>query len=163
MVNQELWPSLDIFNASQMSELNFDDKNYFIWYINYMATNVMVDNKITDDDKKALVHTLDDILLSCWFNRKPCSSKDFVWYFDRIFGNCFIFNSGFNETTGEKVDTKKSVLYGRSYGLKLELYVGFNEQLSLLNYVKGGVVKVENSSILIPESMDRILLKPGLN
>ena len=42
MVNQEFWPSFDIFNASQMSELNIDDKYNFIWNKgeNFLCANV---------------------------------------------------------------------------------------------------------------------------
>jgi len=156
-------PFYDIFNATQMNELKSVEKLEFINTVYNAAVSRMLSENVTDDERKQLGHSLDDILFSCLFNNQPCGPNDFVWHFDRYFGNCFIFNAGYNETTGEKANIKKSLLSGSQYGLELQYYVGFNEKLSLLNSIfsRGGFAKIENSSFLLDDSLDGIQLTPG--
>ena len=139
---------MSIFNSTQMSQLHKEDKISLLNMIYSSSTSVMFSNNLTNDERKKLNFGLDDILFSCTFNGQSCTANDFVWHFDRYYGNCFIFNSGFNESTGEKIDIKKSVLSGSWYGLQVQFYVGYNDQLSPINsiYGKGGFAKVENSS-----------------
>ena len=154
---------MSIFNSTQMSQLNKEDKISLLNMIYSSSTSVMLSNNMTDDERRKLNLGLDDILFSCTFNGQSCTANDFVWHFDRYYGNCFIFNSGFNESTGEKIDVKKSVLSGSWYGLQIQFYVGYNDQLSLINsiYGKGGFAKVENSSFNQDDTFDGISLAPG--
>jgi len=145
-----------------MSDLNYTDKANVVTTIYNAAISVMISKNLTDEQRKQLGHSLNDIMYSCSFNNQPCSSKDFIWKFDRFYGNCYVFNSGYNGS-GVKVDIKKSLISGSLYGLQLQFYVGFNDQLSLFNaiYAKGGFVKVENSSFLLDDTLDGIFLTPG--
>ena len=162
-INQQVLPDIDIFNTTQMEQLSLPDKMSYINTIYTAAISVMTSNNFTNDQRKLLGHSLDDILFSCTFNQQPCSSSDFIWKFDRYYGNCFVFNSGYNASG--KTDIKKSLISGSLYGLQLQFYVGFNDQLSLFNsiYAKGGFLKVENSSFLLDDSLDGIFLTPGSN
>ena len=123
-------------------------------------------NKATgnDEKRKKLGHSLEDILFSCTFNNQDCGVDDFIWKFDRYYGNCFVFNSGMN-SSGGRVELKKSLIAGSTYGLQLEYYVGFHENLTLFNSIagKGGYVRIENSSFLNDDSLDGIFLTPGLS
>jgi len=143
--------------------MNTDDKVNFINTIYSAARSTMLSNNMTNDERKQLNFGLDDVLFFCLFNNQPCSSNDFVWHFDRYYGNCFIFNSGYNETTGEKSAIRKSLISGGYYGFQFQLYVGYNDQLSLLNSIhgKGGFAKVENSSFLLDDTTDGISLSPS--
>jgi hypothetical protein len=62
------------------------------------------------------------------------------------------------------VATKKSLLSGSLYGLQIQLYVGYDDRLSTFNaiYGKGGFLKVENSSVLVDDTLDGIFLAPGM-
>ena len=85
-------------------------------------------SKISNEEKKKLGHDLNDILVECRFNDESCDTTDFTWPFDRHYGNCFSFNSGFN-LNGSKVELKKSTLAGPDHGLQLTLYVNMYEKL----------------------------------
>jgi hypothetical protein len=131
-----------------MSALNYTDKSDVINVVYNAAIAKMLSKNFTDEERNKLGHSMDDILYDCTFNNQPCSSKDFIWKFDRFYGNCFVFNSGFNQS-GQRVDLKQSLLGGSSYGLSLAFYIGFHENLTLFNSVfgAGGFVKVSNQFI----------------
>ena len=38
------------------------------------------------------LYTLESMLISCYFNQKPCSIKDFYHYENGPYGNCYTFN-----------------------------------------------------------------------
>ena len=44
----------------------------------------------TFDDK--YLHTLDSMLISCYYNQKPCTKDDFYYYDSGPYGNCYSFN-----------------------------------------------------------------------
>ena len=126
-----------------MNALNYSVKSNAINVVYNAAIAKMLGKNFTLDEQKSLGHSLDDILYQCTFNNQPCSSADFIWKFDRYYGNCFVFNSGLNQT-GQNKGLKKSLLAGSSYGLSVSFYVGFNKNLTLFNSVFGigGFVKV---------------------
>ena len=161
-VNLDVDASFDIFNFTQMSEFNATDKYDKIFLIYNAAVSAMLSPNVSNSERKQLGHSLDDILFSCTFNNQPCTSDDFVWKFDRYYGNCYVFNSGYN-SSGHKVEIKKSLISGSLYGLQIQVYIGYNDKLSLFNsiYGKGGFIKVENSSYLLDDTLDGIFLAPG--
>ena len=81
-----------------MSQIDFNTKNNLLTQIYNTATKKMNSNYFTKEQKKLLGHDLDDILYGCSWNNEPCSSNEFVWSFDKWFGNCWSFNSGFNSS-----------------------------------------------------------------
>ena len=118
---------------------------------------------LKDDEKKLLSHDFEDILISCTFNSQTCSVSDFVWKFDKFFGNCFVFNSGF-DSSGNPVELKKSYVAGSLFGLSLQFYVGFHEHLTLFNSINfnGAYVRIENSSVTSDDLLDNgIYITPG--
>jgi len=133
-----------------MSKLYYSDKSEVINVVYNAAISRMLSKTLTDTERKQLGHSLGDILYDCTFNNQPCSSEDFIWKFDRFYGNCFVFNSGFNQT-GQKIDPKQSLLAGSAYGLSLAFYVGFHENLTLFNSVfgVGGFAKVFSTILFI--------------
>jgi len=150
-VNMEINPYVDIFNQDQMNKLDFSFKYYLISNIFDAATYKM--NKLNETEKKKLSHSFEEILVpfSCYFNLKTCSTDDFVWHFDPWFGNCWIFNSGYNRTV-HRVPLKMSSFPGDSYGLKMSLYVNFFENLTSINSLPsfggglGALIRIDNSS-----------------
>ena len=45
--------------------------------------------------RKSFGYSLEDFMIACEFDSKPCNSSWFEWNYDAFFGNCFLFNSGF--------------------------------------------------------------------
>jgi hypothetical protein len=68
-------------------DLEFDNSLVkFIFSRYFIGVNAKMLNK-TEQLKMGL--SLDDILINCVFNAISCSSKDFEWYFDITYGNCY--------------------------------------------------------------------------
>lgn len=44
--------------------------------------------------KKSFSYSLEDMLIKCEFNSKPCNLSWFEWYSHAFFGNCYKFNTG---------------------------------------------------------------------
>ena len=44
------------------------------------------DPSYTDSYRRSMSLQMDDMLLWCTYNGKPCTPNDFVWYFDSIYG-----------------------------------------------------------------------------
>ena len=123
----------------------------------------IVHKNFTDEQRSKLNPSFDDFVYLCYFNGDWCDRNNFVWKFDRFFGNCWVFNSGYNQS-GHKVDLKQSFISENSLsnGLQITFYVGFDDRLSLFNSdAKGGFAKVENSSFLFDDTADGINLKTG--
>ena len=110
------------------------------------AISIVNGNKFNDSDRKQLGHSFDNLLFSCYFGDKMCNASDFDWIYDSFYGNCFVFNS-FNSSS----KLKKSSISGYFYGLQLELYAGFHENLTLFNSPYGSnslIIQIGNSSYM---------------
>jgi hypothetical protein len=100
-----------------------------------------------------------------YFIDQLCSPSDFVWSFDKNFGNCYTFNSGYN-SSGAKVELKKSFIAGPDNALILKMYVNYNENLNLFNSIsgsKGALIRIGNSSYLTDyRQSDGVSVSSGL-
>lgn len=83
---------------------------------------------------------LKDIMLSCYFGSEPCNYTDFEYFFDKNYGNCYKYNSGFNGSI-ERVITS-----GGSSGLQLGLYVGHEDLNDKITYSNGIYLTIQNKS-----------------
>ena len=140
-INRQVQPDLDIFNQTQLSQMSFESKEKTIRFVYNAAVARMLSKNFSEEQRQSLGHSLDEILFDCKFNNQKCTSNDFKWKFDRFYGNCFVFNSGF-KASGHKVDMKRSLLPSSAYGLQISFYVGFHKNLSLFNsiYGKGSLI-----------------------
>jgi len=105
-------------------------------------------------------HDLRDILIGCRFNYQVCTAEDFVWSWNSFYGNCFSFNSGSNSKP-----LKYSDIAGLSYGLELDLYVNFYENLSYSNSILGGqgaMILIDNVTHLVDHIFDGIYVSAGM-
>ena len=162
-VNAIVSPNISIFNASQMATLDVYNKLYLVEIIYLNLNGIVFGKSFGDENRKKLGHTLDDILIYCNFNQQNCTSADFVWQFDANFGNCFVFNSGFN-STGHRVPLKQSTVAGSLYGLQLKYYTNVYENLTPYYSYYGGngaSIRIENASYLIEHTYDSIKVAPG--
>ena len=113
---------------------------------------------LPDAQKQKFNHNLEDMLLSCQFDTLPCSANDFVWEYDAWYGNCYTFNSKVN-------NSRKSFLPGPTYGLNLELYLNFYEDLAYHNSKNGGLgalVRIDNVTSFVDHLNDGILISTGV-
>ena len=141
-VNRQFNPDYDIFNETQMNELNLNDKANMINDIYTLARFEM--NGLNESEKRKLSHSLENVMQKCLFNFKKCSMNDFKWIFDPWYGNCWQFNAK-NETP-----MKYSSLPGENFGLKMGFYVNMYENLTRINHnvdsVRGALIRIDNSS-----------------
>jgi len=159
-------------NVSQLKNITLlentlGESRYDTWYKISSFSNDIFDvvNPMSDINKKKLSHSLDDVLLNCQFNYEQCKSTDFSWEYDSNYGNCYSFNSGFN-AEGKAIDLAKAIIPGNGYGLILEVYASYFENLSFYNSVRGGqglIVRVSNVSHPIDHALDGILISAGTN
>ena len=115
------------------------------------------------EEKKKFSHDLSDILFYCSFNYGLCTEKDFIWEWDDHYGNCYSFNSGFN-LMGQRVTLKKTNFAGSTFGLSVEFYVNFYEELMLFNSINsdyGLIVRIDNISHVIDYSLGGISVSAG--
>jgi hypothetical protein len=159
-INKKFEPLLDIYNENQMKNLNYDEKNRLASNISLQARIEMNSGNMNDTEKRKLSRNLSEILLLCKFNQEKCTSADFVWIFDSKYGNCFSFNAGFN-SAGNKTELKKMHMPDKTFGLEIELYVNYNENLKLLNRASGAFVQIENSSYSNGPSFKGLFVSPG--
>ena len=83
-VNNEILPNIDIFNTTQLDQMNLTEKVDTIMIVYNGAVSKTMNENVTDNERKQLGHSLEDILYKCSFNNQPCSPEDFIWKFDRL-------------------------------------------------------------------------------
>ena len=45
--------------------------------------------------RRSLGYSLEEMVLKCEFNSKPCNLSWFDWFYHPIYGNCYRFNTGY--------------------------------------------------------------------
>ena len=159
-INELVAPNVNFFDPNQMKYLTTQQIGQ-LWRMIYGTATALIFNANFDDEsKKQLTHNFEDILIACQFNYQPCSAKDFVWSFDPYYGNCHSFNTGFN-SSGERVALKESSVSGWLFGLQLELYVNFNQNLSIFNDASGLMIRIGNSSYVTDQNLDGLRIASG--
>jgi hypothetical protein len=143
---------------SSFENMSFYNRSQTFWKLIFKLNDVM-ENK-TSDFKRTMGHDLKDILIGCRFNYQVCTAEDFVWSWNSFYGNCFSFNSGSNSKP-----LKYSDIAGLSYGLELDLYVNFYENLSYSNSILGGqgaMILIDNVTHLVDHIFDGIYVSAGM-
>ena len=138
------------FDIQSISSVN--DLKYLGGLIYERGLQMVFDSNFTNEERKQLGHDLSDLIYNCQFSGEECFiEQDFNWYFDRDLGNCYLFNTGFN-STGDRVNFKKTNSSGEDGALSLDFYVGVYEKLILINSLygnsNGAVIRIENNSYL---------------
>ena len=100
-------------------------------------------------------------MISCLFSLTECDlSKDFEYYYDTYYGNCYRYNSGRN-MNGEATDRKQITTNGMLNGLQLELYVGkLEENDDLFSFDNGLNLFIEYERVE-SQSVEGIRISPG--
>lgn len=149
----------DIYSSSLLKSKFPDDIYQQIEYARYLVQSYATSSKLSDEEKKKLGYKIEDILISCNFAGNSCWPDEFDWYFDFNYGNCFVFNSGKNQS-GHTAEKKFITRTGKLDGFVLELYVGVPDYIQTLDSSIGAVVFIGNDSIAL-SSMDSIDVPAG--
>ena len=159
-VNEKKLGLPSFFDPKQLKNFSKDRIDELFRVVDVSATAFVLDQNFSDISRQKLAHMFEDILINCQFNYQKCYARDFVWSFDKFYGNCFSFNAGFN-STGHRTELKKSSVAGWLFGLQLELYVNYNQNLSFFNDAKGLLLRVGNNSRSSGENLDGIRVSSG--
>lgn len=54
--------------------------------LKYFAGTNALSSYLTDVQRRQMGFTLNEMMLSCTYNLETCTSDDFEWYFDPIYG-----------------------------------------------------------------------------
>ena len=112
-------------------------------------------------NRRRLSYDLNKTLLSCKFNQQRCAASNFTPFWDSYWGNCFLFNDGFNESS-----LKQSQYAGDDYGLTVEMRVDFDERLNEFSAYtrnqRGVIVRIGNNSFRSYERSGNIALSAGM-
>ena len=153
-------PHKNMFDINQEKLLNASELEKTFRSILDISIARINSKNFSDSDRKKLGHNIEDILFKCHFNLIECKASDFIWEFDRLRGNCYVFNSGFNSNR----ELLKSNIAGSFYGLRVSFYVHANEKLipfnTLYNTFDSQVI-IENNSHLNEFTLDGIRLPGG--
>jgi len=142
----------NIFSASNQ---NITDDE--IQEILFLSASYTLSSNFTDEMRKNLSLPLSTILRSCKYDDQPCGVEDFFWKYNRYLGNCFIFNSGINETI-----LKETKQIGKRNGLSLTLYHNIKTELKNLYSDYGLTIRIDNSSNWNVDFVDGIDLLSGV-
>lgn len=105
--------------------------------------------------------SIKSILINCKYDNEVCSELDFFPFNINQYQKCFKFNSGKNFLR-EKIPIRKSLRYGKKYGLSLELYLGDQRKCkSPIGSSYGIFIYVHNSTYKVSEDNSAVLLSPG--
>ena len=152
-----------IYDENNLTNLSYIQKRYLMNKLRFIASEILTN--MPDTEKQKISHNLDDVLIACKFNYKPCASEDFLWNYDGTLGNCFNFNTGYGEK-GQKIELKKSSISGRNFGLQLEFYVNYYEGLTLFNSftsTSGMIIRIDNASHVNDNGLNTVRTSPGFD
>ncbi|CAF1125717.1 unnamed protein product [Brachionus calyciflorus] len=74
---------------------------------------------------------------------EACNKSEFKFYFHPNYGNCYEFNTGYNEN-GSKIPLKTTIVTERAQGLRLVLNTSVPESLKFITPFTGAVVFIHN-------------------
>ncbi|RMZ93689.1 acid-sensing ion channel 1 isoform X2, partial [Brachionus plicatilis] len=101
---------------------------------------------------------LEKLIVNCEFNLEKCNTTNFKFFLHPFYGNCYQFNSGYNQN-GEPVDIELSMTSDKRQGLRLILNVSVPESLQFLSPSSGAMVFLHNQSTY-PLMVNEISLSP---
>jgi hypothetical protein len=105
-----------------------------------------INDEFTKEQKQALSYSINETLLRCRFQASEC--KAVSWYFDRTYGNCIKFNSGFN-IEEQNIPILTTRTGGERSGLIVLYFLGYSNLNDNVPLAKGLLVKIDKSSNLV--------------
>ncbi|KAJ8798603.1 hypothetical protein J1605_016406 [Eschrichtius robustus] len=88
------------------------------WYkLHYM--NIMA--QVSPEKKINMSYSAEELLVTCFFDGESCDARNFTRFHHPMYGNCYTFNNGQNETI------LSTSMGGSEYGLQVILYINEEE------------------------------------
>lgn len=111
-----------------------------------IKANILADRNLSKAEIRKFGFEIDFMLFRCFFNNIACNASDFIWLYDFDYGNCFTFNSGFDQR-GNKVPIRKINEPGSERSFKLELFLGDEFSQGIWMQQSGAKVIVHNQTV----------------
>ena len=162
MANLLAAPTINVFDPVQMAKLSLPAQVALFTKIYVIMNTIASDKSFSDTNRLRIGSDFAQVLLDCKFNNQKCDASDFVRVFDATFGNCHVFNSGF-DSAGNPVELKKTSVPGPKFGLQLKLFTRFNDLLRNFNLGVGAQIRIDNSSYLIDHIFDGYSMSAGFH
>lgn len=120
----------DIFNSTFLFNMTqIMDEALYMEIFAYISRSSAMDRNLSNDKKKSLGFNLNSNLISCIYISRPCNiSHEFVHYFEKYYGNCYLFNS-------EMTNSQTNVAY--YYGFQMEFLERSLDQTNKMSSSKG--------------------------
>lgn len=134
------------FNRSSAYTPNYMDFDNFE-LASYLVTFNVTSPDFGDENRKKII--TDDLITICDYGGINCGPSDWIWIFDKNWGNCYRFNS-----------TKKKEINKAGTGLTFGILLGNNENKYSVSLFNGLKVFIHNSS-LEPTESNSLNLKPS--
>ncbi|XP_078454539.1 epithelial sodium channel subunit beta-like [Lampetra fluviatilis] len=96
--------------------------------------------ELSNEEKSNLSSSGDELIRSCLFSNDACNATNFTTLYHPMYGNCFIFNWGENETVMQVSNP------GVEYGLKLVLSIDQDEYIPFLTTIAGAVIMLHDQN-----------------
>ncbi|XP_013398048.1 degenerin-like protein unc-105 [Lingula anatina] len=113
-------------------------------------------SELTTGEKQALGHQRSDFILDCEYGGYSCNGKTFESFYSTYNGNCFIFNSGWNNSS-----ILRATESGPNFGLSLTFNIEQSEYVGDLTQTAGVRVLVHDQDVMpFPEDQG-FLAAPG--
>ncbi|XP_050391677.1 amiloride-sensitive sodium channel subunit alpha [Patella vulgata] len=106
--------------------------------------------QMSTSSKALYSHHLDHMLMSCSFNNKPCTTRNFTKFYDYQHGNCYTFKTR---------DYVRKI--GPDQGLQLELNVQLEEYIGKFSQTVGFKVVIHEENSVPFLSENGIIITPG--
>lgn len=87
---------LNIFVASALLNANVPTLD-IASFLQYQSTLIGVLLNATASDLATYSFSLTDMLMNCRFNNIDCGGNDFEYFYTKLNGNCYKFNSGYDD------------------------------------------------------------------
>ncbi|XP_050390140.1 amiloride-sensitive sodium channel subunit gamma [Patella vulgata] len=126
---------------------------------NIESAFISVIGAMNTTDRQMIGHAIEDMLIACTYEGRPCSARNFTSFYNFKYGNCYTFN-GNPDISPRKLETKKP---GPRYGLTMELYIQETEYSEFLADTLGAKILVHHQgSMPFPED-DGVSISPGMS
>jgi hypothetical protein len=110
-----------------------------------------------EEDRKNTGFSIEKMLISCRFNSRTCTVKDFFHSWNFEYGNCYTFNSIYIKNS----TVRKTSKFGPKTGLVLELFVGVPGFHDYYSTQSGVFVVVHNNSVVPGTNTPGFKVRPG--
>ncbi|RNA12954.1 hypothetical protein BpHYR1_006600 [Brachionus plicatilis] len=134
----ESFSIVNIFNDSFLTSIQKSDSqaSLNVDFFDYLSRLKSYNQNFTNGIKKSFGFNLESYMISCFIESVDCDINNFIWYYERFFGNCYLFNTG-KSRNGTKCTILEQTSVGQYSGIRMEFLSKTNDQVNDLSVAKG--------------------------